>query len=348
MAQKETPDGIPYTDGFDFPVGPRGVDVDVFKTHKIDVVLTDPDYFNQFEAWHPGEDWNGRGGGDTDLGDPVYAIANGRVVEFGHYPVWGNIVLLEHALPDDTRVWSQYAHLNEIKVNEVGEKVNRGKQIGTIGKGEQNRYTAHLHFEIRKKKLPIGNWTPTVRHRRQVVESYYSPTEFISANRPKGTPTQPTPPITRPAPQPVVAIQVIVGPVPGNTQVGLFRQGGAGWQSSPGGFGSPFFWVPSSAQTETHWGEWLATLPAPGVWEIWAYVPAQNTSTTYARYIISHAKGQTEIPINQAGYTNGWAILGAFPFEPGRAAVRLTNFTGEFGPARQVSFDTVCWTRLGS
>ena len=137
---QETADGVPISDGFDFPVGPRGPQVDVFKTHKIDTFLADPNYFQSFSAWHPGEDWNGRGGGDTDLGDPIYAISNGRVVEFGHYPVWGNIVLLEHALPDNSRVWSQYAHLDQIMVNEKGQKISRGQQIGTMGKGDNNRY----------------------------------------------------------------------------------------------------------------------------------------------------------------------------------------------------------------
>ena len=153
MAQ-ETPDGVPICDGFEFPVGARGDNADVYATHKVDSILVDEGYFKSFSVWHPGEDWNGRGGGDTDLGDPIYAIAHGKVIGFGYYPQsWGNLVLIEHALPDNTRVWSQYAHLQKIMVNQVGQKVTRGQQIGTMGKGAktdkfpQGRWIAHLHFE---------------------------------------------------------------------------------------------------------------------------------------------------------------------------------------------------------
>ncbi|HEX9924593.1 MAG TPA: M23 family metallopeptidase, partial [Anaerolineae bacterium] len=129
----QTEDGVPISDGFDFPVGPHGENVDVFKTHKVDATLVDPAYFKSFNVWHTGEDWNGRGGGDSDLGDPIYAISHGRVVEFGDYPPsWGNIVLLEHALPDGSRVWSQYAHLEQIMVSQVGQLIKRGQQIGTM------------------------------------------------------------------------------------------------------------------------------------------------------------------------------------------------------------------------
>ena len=332
----ETSDGILISDGFDFPVGPRGANVDVFKTHKIDTVLADPAYFKNLGAWHPGEDWNGRGGGDTDLGDPVYAISNGRVAEFGDYPVWGNIVLLEHALPDGTRVWSQYAHLDKILVNQKGQNIQRGTQVGTIGKGANNRYVAHLHFEIRKNKLPIGNWFPMMRNRDEVLANYYNPTDFIQAHRP-GKIQVPE----------AIPNQIIVGPQPGSHRAGSFQQGGGGWNSAPGGYGSNLFWVPASTNSETNWAEWRPALPAAGQWEIWVYLPQQNATTTYARYTITHARGQTEIPVNQAGYNNAWANLGVFQLAPNQAAVRLSNFTGEFGPPRMVGFDTVVWTRVG-
>lgn len=187
------------SDGFDFPVGPRGEQADVFKTHKVDTTLVDPGYFKSFGVWHPGEDWNGRGGGDTDLGDPIYAISNGRVSDFGYYPAsWGNIVLLEHVLPDGNRVWSQYAHLDQIMVSQAGQQVQRGQQIGTMGKGAktdkypQGRWIAHLHFEIRKNDLPIDNWLPMVRDRDAVLANYFSPTPFINLRRP-GKLSQPVP-----------------------------------------------------------------------------------------------------------------------------------------------------------
>ncbi|MCB0192024.1 MAG: N-acetylmuramoyl-L-alanine amidase [Anaerolineae bacterium] len=171
------------SDGFDFPVGPRGRDVDVFQSYKIDTVFIDPEYIKVLGVWHPGEDWNGLGGGDTDLGDPIYAVSRGRVVEFGDYTVWGNLVLIEHFLPDGSQVWSHYAHLDQILVNKVGQKVERGQQVGTMGKGAGNRYLAHLGFEIRRNNLPITNWFPMTRDREAVLANYHNPTLFINARR---------------------------------------------------------------------------------------------------------------------------------------------------------------------
>src|SRR2546428_8126364 len=46
---------------------------------------------------HPGEDWNGSGGGNTDLGQNVFAVANGRTVFASNCgKLWGNVVVVEH------------------------------------------------------------------------------------------------------------------------------------------------------------------------------------------------------------------------------------------------------------
>lgn len=155
--------------GFDYPVGK-------------------PDASGYYKArgfWpngHLGEDWNGRGGGNTDLGDPVYAIGDGVVVYSDDFKLgWGNVVIIRHAYRErNGRVYfidSLYGHLDRRQVR-LYEKVGRGQTIGTIGRGPRNMYYAHLHFEIRKN-LAVGmNRSKYPRD----YSSYHSPTQFINAN----------------------------------------------------------------------------------------------------------------------------------------------------------------------
>ena len=160
---------LPLAKGFDFPVGP-------------------PDSSGYYKArgfWpngHMGEDWNGKGGGNTDLGDPVYSIADGIVVQSRDVRVgWGNVVIIRHVFRDtDGKVKyidALYGHLNNRSVV-LNQRVKRGQKIGTIGTN-RGMYLAHLHFEIRKN-LYIG------MHRSKFSKTYanyYSPTSFIRAHR---------------------------------------------------------------------------------------------------------------------------------------------------------------------
>ena len=167
-------------DGFDFPVGKPNAEA-----YYVAAGLIDPGYHAEYGSWHTGEDWNGRGGGDSDLGDPVFATAHGLVITAQTFPVWGNIVLLEHVLPTGQKVWSQYAHLNDLYVKK-GDIVRRGEVVGTIGKGGDHRYLAHLHFEIRLRKLPASKWGwKTPEDREKVLRYYAHPTNFIKSYRPR-------------------------------------------------------------------------------------------------------------------------------------------------------------------
>ena len=155
---------ITLTDGFDYPVG------------KPDAKK----YYNaqEFgENMHLGDDWNGVGGGNTDLGDPIYSIANGYVsFSKNVYGGWGNVIRIVHFITEDKRVESLYAHCDEVFVKE-GEYIKRGQKIGTIGNND-GAYLAHLHLELRSKVgMPLGGGYSSD------TEGYLDPTKFIEENR---------------------------------------------------------------------------------------------------------------------------------------------------------------------
>src|SRR5437016_702432 len=101
------------------------------------------------ENMHLGDDLNGIGGENSDLGDPVFAVADGRVlVARDGGPGWGNVIIVLHAYRDNGSrkfVQSYYGHVQTMLVA-AREEVHRGHQIATVGTGG-GRYLAHLHFE---------------------------------------------------------------------------------------------------------------------------------------------------------------------------------------------------------
>lgn len=132
------------------------------------------------ENHHLGDDLNGIGGENSDLGDPIYAVADGRVLlarEGG--PGWGKVVIVLHALEEGGKrryVESYYGHCDEILVA-PHQDVRRGQQIATVGTGG-GRYFAHLHFEMREFITPfIGAGY------RENTDGWLNPSEFIEKHR---------------------------------------------------------------------------------------------------------------------------------------------------------------------
>ncbi len=129
---------------------------------------------------HLGDDLNGIGGEDSDLGDPIYAVTDGRVLlarEGG--PGWGNVITVLHAYAENGErkyVQSYYGHLETMLVK-AGDEVRHGQQIATVGTAD-GRYFAHLHFEMREFVTPfIGPGY------REDTRGWLDPTAFIETHR---------------------------------------------------------------------------------------------------------------------------------------------------------------------
>lgn len=179
-------------DGFDFPFGNKDGqgayrDNATGKTHSGWYAATN---FGDIYSLgiHPGEDWNGNGGGNTDLGQDVYALANGRVVAAtGYGQPWGNVIVIDHLFYENNErksIRSVYAHLQNIKVK-VGQDVQRRQLIGAIGQDPNKTFGAHLHLELRwDNSLSPTYWPSSNGKDVAWVKSHYTqPTSFINQHR---------------------------------------------------------------------------------------------------------------------------------------------------------------------
>ena len=160
-------ESIPTASHFDFPLG-----------NENGAMAYNAQHFT--ENKHLGDDLNGIGGENSDLGDPIYAIADARVLlarDGG--PGWGNVVILLHAFLENGErkyVQSYYGHVQDMLVR-PGEVVKRGQQIATVGTAN-GRYLAHLHFEMREFLTPfIGPGY------REDTRGWINPTKFIETHR---------------------------------------------------------------------------------------------------------------------------------------------------------------------
>jgi murein DD-endopeptidase MepM/ murein hydrolase activator NlpD len=95
------------------------------------------DPFTGGADFHPGLDIS------ADRGSPVYATADGVVVNAGPFGDYGNLIRIDHGFGLESR----YGHLSKFEV-ETGSAVKRGDLIGRVG--ATGRATApHLHYEVR-------------------------------------------------------------------------------------------------------------------------------------------------------------------------------------------------------
>lgn len=178
---------FPPADGFSFPVG-DGEGDGTYTGH------ADAQHSGWYVATRmgesyatgvdTGEEWSGRGGGDTHGEQPVMAIAAGKVVVARQFDnAWGLVVMIEHIVIDGhekKRVRSQYAHLSRVDVHE-GEIVRGRDVIGAIGKDLEETRSAYLHLEIRSDlEIPATYWPSDHGYDVEWIRRHYiDPSAFI-------------------------------------------------------------------------------------------------------------------------------------------------------------------------
>jgi murein DD-endopeptidase MepM/ murein hydrolase activator NlpD len=135
-------------------------------------------------SYHPGVDFNiGGTSYNEDEGEAIMSIASGEVMEAYFNPLkWGYIILIKHVLPapDSGVILSFYAHLKSISVS-AGDIVDGGDTIGTVGRGPNRMYSAHLHFEMRKGNMAgkPASFYPAGKSMAWVKAHYFDPRVFF-------------------------------------------------------------------------------------------------------------------------------------------------------------------------
>lgn len=126
-------------------------------------------------GFHDGEDLNLISGGNTDLGQPLYAIADGTITSvelLTGSPTFGKHIHLKFEGAWGTR-WAHYGHCNEVFV-QSGQTVKEGTKIATVGR--TGTTIAHCHFAIKNAPTGINGIAKTLAD----LAKWENPMDFIS------------------------------------------------------------------------------------------------------------------------------------------------------------------------
>lgn len=123
-------------------------------------------YYTSPSPGHYGVDmaWNSNYGGAYP---PIYAPADGKVVTSAWDSSYGYYVMIEHA----TGVRTLMAHMKELPIVHVGDKVVRGQRIGTQG-STGNSDGPHVHFEVRLDGKKVNPVDYAFVYPNQIVNAY--------------------------------------------------------------------------------------------------------------------------------------------------------------------------------
>jgi hypothetical protein len=131
-----------------------------------------------------------------------------------------------------------------------------------------------------------------------------------------------------------------------DTDPGFVKGGAASaWRTAAEGHQGRLLWTRNNDRVRSNynWARWYPDL-APGRYEVLVYVPARYSTTSRARYWISHRGGYTLRAVNQSAHGGQWVSLGTYRFRGSRGDyVSLADVTFESYLSRLIAFDAIKW-----
>jgi hypothetical protein len=145
--------------------------------------------------------------------------------------------------------------------------------------------------------------------------------------------------------------QMAAGDVPSGTAIivddtdpGFVRGGSAtGWRTAPEGHNGRLTWTRNNdyGRLNYNWARWYPQLSS-GRYELFAYIPDRYTTTSNARYWVSHRDGFTLRTVDQSTNGGRWVSLGTYNFRgTSLDYVSLSDITYETYLSRLIAFDAV-------
>jgi hypothetical protein len=285
---------------------------------------------------HPGEDFNldcypdsSAWGGNCDMGEPVYAVANGTVIsayDLGNGLGWG--VVIEHQMPEPVDItkyvdpstqapnvglqhiiYSAYLHLKDVSVS-AGTDVSVGQRVGGITDAAGTG--AHLHFEVRFKdlaKFPCYNSLQALTDKGMLV-----PALFLQDHV---------------APHPSCTISS-TGVTVISEDSACVERGGSYWWETEGEGGGAYYTYTTDDPGPDSYLKWHFDFEESGLYEFEASIPALENLTTKARYKFWLQNQVIWAEVSQSANKGGSVSLGQHMVDKGAdQALRLNDNTGE-------------------
>ncbi|NTU78977.1 MAG: hypothetical protein HGA45_06175 [Chloroflexales bacterium] len=163
------------------------------------------------------------------------------------------------------------------------------------------------------------------------------------------TPPAAVAPAVPPAPPapPAKPVEVEAGAIAVDDGAAGYAPQGEPWSEAGCGLGGKHSWTKSTASPDkaSASAAWAPQLPAPGFYELLAYIPeCGGGATASARYRVFHDGATTEVTVDQQAHAGSWASLGTFHFggdDNAQPRVELGDLAADEG--RAVRFDAIAW-----